>query len=187
VYLGVRYMDTRFMFVANSWLRLLTTLVVLMVVILAYNAFKITVQYVRRQGVFTWRSLVLSYMAVAVLGGALFNMPDVFDRAVAASVGRSYTSVHRVFHEACARWDADWIDSDAVTLDIEEEDLGWLSEETDVFRVRNTVYFDFGDEEYSFGLACALRAASPAESGRASSFVYARIKGPEYQFVQSAE
>ena len=185
VYLGVRYLETRFMFVMNSWLRLVSTLVLLMVVILAYNALKVTVQYMRRQGVFTWRSLALSYFAVIVLGGTLFNMPDVFGRAVAASAGRSYASTHREFQKHCDRWDADWRDSDAVTLDIDAEELGWLREEAEVFRVSNTIYFDFGDEDYSFGLACALRGASPSETGLARNFVYSRIDGPEYQFVES--
>jgi len=183
IFVGVRVLKPRLMFEVNTWLRLLTTLVVLMLVILGYNAIKITVQYVRRQGVFTWQSLLLAYTAVIALGLSLFYMPDVFDRAVAAEAGRSYTSVYQDFTAICDRWDAEWMDSDAVTMNIEDEDLGRLGEIAEVYRVSNTVYVDFGDEDYNFGFACALRMASPSESGRARNYTYSHIGGPEYQFI----
>jgi hypothetical protein len=183
IYIGVRVLKPRFMFEVNTWLRLLTTLVVLMLIILGYNALKITVQFVRRRGVFTWRSLLLAYLAVAALGFSLLNMPDVFDRAVAASVGRSYNNIHSEFREVCSRWDEEWMDEDAVTMDIDAQDVGSLREVAEVYRVSNTVYFDFGDEDYAFGFACVLRAAAPSETGRARDYTYSRIRGAEYQFI----
>ena len=185
IFAGVRVLKPRLMFEVNTWLRLLTTLVVLMLIILVYNALKVTVQYMRGRGVFTWRSIILAYGAVILLLLALFNMPDVFDRAVSATVGRSYGTIHSEFSEICARWEADWRDEEAVTLDVEEEELGRLGEETDVYRVRNTVFFDFGDDDYAFGFACALREDLPADSGRARDYNYSRIGGPEYQFAES--
>jgi len=181
----VRVLKPSFMFEVNTLLRLLTTLLVLMLVILAYNALKVTVQYLRRRGVFTWRSVMLAYVAVAALAFSLLNMPDVFDRAVAAQVGRSYSDIHTEFRDVCARWDEAWMHEDAVTMDIEEEDVGTLRDYAEVFRVSNTVYFDFGDEDYAFGFACALRATAPADHGRARDFTYSKIHGAEYQFITS--
>jgi len=183
IFIGVRVLKPRLMFEFNTWLRLLTTLVVLMLVILGYNALKITVQYLRQRGIFTWRSLLLAYLAVIVLGLSLFNMPDVLDRVVAAKVGEAYNSVHNEFTQVCSRWDTEWMDTNAVTMDVDQEDVGTLRDAAEVYRVSNTVYIDFGDDDYAFGFACALRSATPSEAGRARDYTYKRIRGAEYQFI----
>jgi len=184
VWLGVQMLETRLMFRFNMALRLYHTLLLLLLVMMSYNVLKVLVQFLRGRGVFTVRGLVLSLAGVLLLLGAIGGMPSVLNASVAHVTGRSFGAVYADFDALCQRWDAEWGGAEISALDLEQEDLGRLGTEADVFKVRDTIIFNFGQPGQAFGLACVLRGQQPEAVGRTNNYTFRQIQPSQYEFVQ---
>jgi hypothetical protein len=86
------------------------------------------------------------------------------------------------FKATCRRWVREWGDKPDITLNVAQEDVGQLREESEVFRSRNTVFFNFGEQGQDFGLACVLDAERPDDAGRVDNYAFRRLSGHYYQF-----
>lgn len=167
--------------------RLLSTLAVLLFLIAIYNVVRLIWQLGRGQGVITGRGLAVATLACFLLIFTAINLPNVITYAVSYTAGRSFGSIQDDVNQLCDGWLDRFGESDTIVLNVSEENLGPIGEEADVYRVQNTIIFDYGDVDGRFGLACALGTGEPADSGRANDFTFYREDGSIYLFVEETE
>lgn len=184
VFVGLRLVETRLLFQLMTVLQLFHTLLLLLLILMAYNALRAIWLFLRRDELFTGRSAFLALGSVILLGVALFNMPNIFERAVSYEAGRAYRHVYGDAKALCEKWEAEWANKESVQLIIEDEDLGPLEEEAEAYKIAKTIFFNFSRDERDFGLACALKEEPPSDSARAFNYTYRHIEGGMYQFVE---
>ena len=183
--MAVRVLDSSILFQFDVVLRALRTLLFLMLILLSFNALKAVYHTMRGQGVFTAQGSFFAIAAVIIMLLSTLNMPSLFQKSVTHAVGRSYDEIYTDFDQLCSAWEIEWADATAVTLRPDEEDLGRLGEEVEVFKLQSTILFNFSqDEEVDFGFACALRGQSPSDIGRARHYGYFGINDAQYQFLE---
>ena len=185
LWVALRVLDFRAVFSLELFLHLFQTLLVLMLIMMTYNALRVLYNFLRGHGVFTGVAVTLSFLTVLMVVLSFVMLPNIFKRSVAHSTGRSYNSVYEDFREICERWENEWGDSESLnTLKPEEENLGRIADEVELYKLQSTVIFNFGDGDQEFGFACALRDREPSEVGRASNYDYDLIRGVQYRFIE---
>jgi len=180
----LRGLGTEMIYSLSLALRMLHTVLLLLMLILIYNALRLLWQFLQGKGIVGSYGVLLAFLGIIILGGAITVLPNVISAAIAATAGRSYGSVYHDFEEVCDRWVVVWKDAENITLDVSQEDLGRLGQEAEVFRLRNTVIFNFSDQQQDFGLACVLDQTQPADSGRAQPYEFFHLGRSRYQFAE---
>lgn len=185
VYAGLRWLDWRYLFGLGSALQLLQTLLLLLFVMMTYNALKTIWQYVRGEGVFTSISIILTVSAIVVTGFSLTHLPHVFTEAVSYGGQRPYDEIYQEFAQYCQRWEQEWQGITNITLDMETEDIGQLRGKAEVYRLNNIIFFNFSPtDQPDIGFACALNGNTPPTYGRANDYQYTQLEGIKYRFIE---
>lgn len=134
-------------------------------------------------------SLLLACIMPFILWLPIQLMPTFFEAATSHQLQRPYSEVFVAFENLCNQWDETHGQRDNYIFFPQNEALGLLgnTDQVTVWRESNTVFFDFGDDEQSFGLACALGGERPTRNGRLSrDFSYRQIEGKYYEFYGSS-
>jgi hypothetical protein len=183
--IGVRITDSPLLFQFDRFLSLYNTLLYLLLFFMAYHTLKVIYHFVRGQGVFTFLSILLAMLSAGLVGASALNTPDVISAAVAYRAGRSYETVYEEVQRECERWQEEWSAEETITLVPIDEELGQLEAESEVYRVQNTIFFNYAEAgQPEFGLACALHAEAPATSGRAVNYRYQQLDDAQFQFLE---
>lgn len=120
----------------------------------------------------------------AILIAIISFIPTFFEGAIRQRMDMSYGAVYGDLQALCADWEDLYSQSDFATFRPQEQPLGIFDDaDVDVWRERNTVFFDMGDADFPYGFACVLDNDTPIESGRRSGeFRYVLIEDIYYQF-----
>lgn len=185
VFIGLQLTDPRQVLELDLIMRLLQTLLLLLLLMMGLNTLKILYGLLRGQGVFTVLGLILSASAMAVVGFGSLSLPNVFEQSIAHVSARPYNAVYQDFNALCDQWRQDFQDETPIPTRFEAEHLGQLADEAEAFRLRDTIYLNFGDSsQREFGLACLLSGDSPPETGRARNYNYRSIGQARYRFIE---
>lgn len=133
-------------------------------------------------------SLVMVWITPVFLMIPLLLMPTFFRAMASYQLERSYGEISDEFSALCDEWEATYGQQASIAISVDEVDLGMFQDNgrVNVWRESNTVFFDFGDETQSFGLACALGGREPFDSGRRSrNFDYQHIRKNYYEFYDN--
>jgi hypothetical protein len=134
-------------------------------------------------------SLLMVWVTPFILMLPLLVLPTFFRATASYQLGYSYTDISAEFSALCDDWQATYGQQASIALRVDDVDLGLFqdNDHVTVWRESNTVFFDFGDETQSFGLACALGGREPYDSGRRSrNFDYHHIQQNYYEFYDDA-
>jgi hypothetical protein len=134
-------------------------------------------------------SLLMVWITPFVLMIPLILMPTFFQAMSSYQMGRSYREISQQFSALCDDWQASYGQQASIALRVDDVDLGLFqdNDRVNVWRESNTIFFDFGDETQSFGLACALGGREPYDSGqRSRSFYYRHIQKHYYEFYEDS-
>jgi|GEM_PF-5318964 len=180
---GVGFVSSDVLFQFESVLQVVQTLILLLAVMMIYNALKSLYHYVRRQGVFTGIGVSASLIAVIGVLLAFFNMPTVFARAVSFYASEPYDAIYNDVSDVC---DAliDTYGETTVTISPEEGTYGVLEDISEIYQVRNTIYFNFSEGDADFGFACLVRGDNPPDTARARDYTYKSVTSHVFQFVE---
>lgn len=149
--------------------------------IMVYTLLRLSWLVFRKQAILL--NVVVVCGGLVVVGLWLIFRPSMFEGAVRHQTGYPYNTVFDAFANMCD----DWAAEETININLDETELGVLSKFTP-WRESNTVFFDFGDEEQSFGLACVLNENTPYKTGRLSrNFEYEHIRSRYYTFSAKDE
>lgn len=152
------------------------------VILIGYNALRILAKLWKKE--VSRLSAMLALIAVPVLLVSLLNMPSSFQAAVRKTMERPYSEVYAAHQSLCEGWAATYGDREFVSFSIEQDTLGIL-QAAEVWREQKTVFFNFGDSDRAFGLACTLGEEPPnSQSVRSRHFDFFRIENNSYRFVE---
>jgi hypothetical protein len=167
--------------------RLWTITGLVLIAVLVFNALRLLMRFARRE--VSWMSAASAWAVIGVVVYTTFWLPSFFNSTVSYVMGQSYGDVYNGFETLCDKWEERYRDEDTITLRISDEDLGLFENraEVDVRRERNVVFFDFGDEEQEFGLACAIGGEEPHSTGRARDYEYHHINQHYYQYIDQPD
>lgn len=183
VWLAVGVVDLDTFLRLESILGLMETLMYLMLVMMAYNLLRALWGLLRRQDVFTGRSVIYAAVGMGLVAVALFNLPQVVTRAISYHAQRGYDTVYDDFSQACQSLITEYADN-TTSIETDEIVTGRIAEEAEIFRLRSTVFFNFSDTDTEFGFACLIRGDAPPDLSRARLFAYRALGQGEFQFVE---
>ncbi|NDJ87226.1 MAG: hypothetical protein GYB66_15210 [Chloroflexi bacterium] len=155
--------------------------------ILAYGALRIGRLALQKRA--SYLSVLLAVAAVVMVGFPPFIMPSFFEVAVSQEMNHSYGQVFDTAESLCQFWKQEHADQSPHIFDPNDADIGIFDADTvDVFREQSTVFFNFGDEDYAYGLACVIDGGEPADQGRRSrKYEYAYLRGDFYEFYSETD
>lgn len=133
----------------------------------------------------SYLSLLMVWITPFILMIPLLVMPTFFQEAASYQIGQPYSEIMGEFTALCDEWEATYGQQASSALRVQDVDLGLFqdNERVEVWRESNTIFFDFGDDTQSFGLACVLGGKEPYDSGRRSrDFDYRRVQKNYYEF-----
>ncbi len=153
---------------------------ILVLAMFAYGAIRLVGLAV--QGRVANLGVVMMVVSIVILLAPFLTMPSLFESAVAYQMNQPYDDVLEEVQALCAGW----LDEFGTrTFDPDDYDLGSLQGRVEVWRESVTVFFNFGDEEQTFGLACVLNGEDPPDSGyRTKNYVYDHISEDYYEFYE---
>ncbi|MCB9435709.1 MAG: hypothetical protein H6673_01785 [Anaerolineales bacterium] len=150
---------------------------VVLAIMMAYTLLRLTWMAVRKKAAVLNVVVVCAAIAMASLWVTL--KPPLFAGAVQHETSHSYGEVLDTFTTLCDEWST----AGSLGIDLEAADLGVLSDYSP-WRESTTVFFDFGDENQAFGLACVVTGDEPFKTGRRSrDFEYHHIRDRYYEFI----
>lgn len=150
---------------------------VVLAVMMAYTLLRLTWMAIRKKAAIL--NVVVVCVGIAVASLWVTFKPTLFAGAVQHQTGHPYNEVLDTFTDLCDEWST----AGSLGIDLEAADLGTLSEYSP-WRESTTVFFDFGDQEQAFGLACVVSGEEPTKTGRRSrDFEYHHIRDRYYEFT----
>lgn len=150
---------------------------VVLAVMMAYTLLRLTWMAVRKKAAIL--NVVVVCVGIVVASLWVTFKPTLFAGAVQHQTGHSYREVLDTFIDLCDEWAAEG----SLSIDLVAADLGILDESVP-WRESTTIFFDFGNQEQAFGLACVLSGEEPTKTGRRSrDFEYHHIRDRYYEFT----
>ncbi len=183
MYLSPRLLDIQTVFRVAVIERLWFLGNVVLLAIFVYSIIRLMWMAFRKD--ISYLSLLMVWITPFVLMVPLIIMPTFFQEAASYQLGQPYSEIMGEFTALCDEWEATYGQQASIALRVQEVDLGLFqdNERAKVWRESNTIFFDFGDDTQSFGLACALGGKEPYDSGRRSrDFDYRRVQKNYYEF-----
>lgn len=160
---------------------------IIIAVVLAYSFLKaIFLLWYQRIGINSFSIIGFAPLLLLVI---IRLMPTFFEVAVSYRMGRTYDAVYGDLQALCEHWDTTYGQVENISFQPQELPTGIFGEASvEIWRERNTVFFDMGGASYRYGFACALGGQEPISDGRRSrDFRYQRIEGMYYEFYLESE
>lgn len=178
----VRLLPPERYFAYNNAMTLLRSLLILLLALVGYHAFRVSVNFLLGRSVVTVWGLLLAWLSLAPVGLALWGMPSLVEASIAQAAGRGYGQEYRAFSRLCTAWIAQSREMES-PIEVDTAALGLGSS---AFQVQATVIINYASSRPAYGFACVLDEDTPADFGRASSYHYEPLRQSMYQFYQKA-
>lgn len=151
---------------------------VLVLIMFIYSIARLLGLAIKRRA--SYLGVILTMLSMLILLIPFFTMPSIFEAATAHQLDHPYDQVLSQVKTLCQGW---MEEHGTRSFDPDNYDLGLLEGRANVRRESSTVFFDFGDEDQVFGLACVLNGEEPPDGGyRTKNYVYNHINGDYYEY-----
>lgn len=174
---GMQASEPATLFRLHIFMQMFSTLALLMGVLALYNVLRLLWLVINRHS--SPQAVALAALCVLVLVIPVLYPPDLVKAAIARSSGASFSQLYEEVLALCDSWQT--------IEDVASIELATLETAPQIFRVQETIVFNYAVEQPDYGLACALQDHRPATVGLAANYEYDPVGGAVYTFLEETQ